>query len=113
MVSDESTAAFTSVSAAASSSTREKACKSRTMRWMRAMPSFDSCTMFMASNRMSPGPSLRGVLRPAFNLPSDDCSNSARASRLASTNEAGLLISCATEAASCPRVPGGQHADGG
>ena len=75
------------------------------MRWMRTIPSFDSCSIAVASN--STAPTSPAVLLPAtpgssrtFSSMSRICATSA--SMLASTNAAGLLISCATPAASMP-----------
>ena len=73
------------------------------MRWMRAMPSFDSWRMAVASKSTSGRP------RPAMTASGSSRTFSCRrrrwpvsASMLASTKAVGLLISCATPAASMP-----------
>jgi len=73
------------------------------MRWMRAIPSFDSCRIALASNSTFDSPA-----RAASPAGSSRSLSSMRrmwpvsASMFASTNAAGLLISCATPAASIP-----------
>ena len=73
------------------------------MRWMRAMPSFDSWTMAVGLEQHLGQPQARddglGSSR-TFSCSRRRCPVSA--SVLARTKDAGLLISCATPAASMP-----------
>ena len=75
------------------------------MRWMRAIPSFDSWRMTLASNSRSEIPRRAASTSGSRSRSSTRRRWPVSASMFASTNAAGLLISCAT--------PGGQKADRG
>ena len=73
------------------------------MRWMRAIPSFDSWRMALASNSRFDSPTrAASVSGSSRSLSSIRRMCPVSASMFASTNAAGLLISCATPAASIP-----------